>query len=298
MVDTKQKIQVFQNEEFGELTTIIINGDVWFIGKEIATALGYEKPNNSVNKFVDNSDKRYFKKSEIKTLLPQNRVLEIPNRGLTCINESGLYSLILSSKLPQAKQFKHWVTSEVLPAIRKYGSYSVAGNSTEISIAAVEKALYNPDFIINLATRLKEAEQRNTELTATNAALSDKANTWDFSSIINALVRTYANKQCRGNFSYAFGIFYKQVQYKLHINLKHRRTTKGKETDTLISFFKKSEYPLAIKVATAMCEEAGLDTGKIINEVNARNADDDVRYSLTAKGLAYFDKIKTEKMEA
>lgn len=289
MVDTKQKIQVFQNEEFGELTTIIINGDVWFIGKEIAIALGYEKPNNSVNKFVDNSDKRYFKKSEIKTLLPQNRVLEIPNRGLTCINESGLYSLILSSKLPQAKQFKHWVTSEVLPTIRKYGSYSVAGNNTEMSIEAVEKALYNPDFIINLATRLKEAEQRNTELTATNAALSDKANTWDFSSIINALVRTYANKQCRGNFSYAFGIFYKQVQYKLHINLKHRRTTKGKETDTLISFFKKSEYPLAIKVATAMCEEAGLDTGKIINEVNARNADDDVRYSLTAKGLSYLE---------
>lgn len=298
MVDTKQKIQVFQNEEFGELTTIIIDGDVWFIGREIAEILGYVNSRQAIISNVENEDKQVFTRKMLNSLKSTELTLEIPNRGLTCINESGLYSLILSSKLPQAKQFKHWVTSEVLPAIRKYGSYSVAGNNTEMSIEAVEKALYNPDFIINLATRLKEAEQRNTELTATNAALSDKANTWDFGSIINALVRTYANKQCRGNFSYAFGIFYKQVQYKLHINLKHRRTTKGKETDTLISFFKKSEYPLAIKVATAMCEEAGLDTGKIINEVNARNADDDVRYSLTAKGLAYFDKLKTEKMEA
>ena len=288
MVDTKQKIQVFQNEEFGELTTIIINGDVWFIGREIAEKMEYSNTKKAINSHVDTIDRMVITKAMLSKD-PKMGTLEIPNRGLTCINESGLYSLILSSKLPQAKQFKHWVTSEVLPTIRKYGSYSVAGNNTEMSIEAVEKALYNPDFIINLATRLKEAEQRNTELTATNAALSDKANTWDFSSIINALVRTYANKQCRGNFSYAFGIFYKQVQYKLHINLKHRRTTKGKETDTLISFFKKSEYPLAIKVATAMCEEAGLDTGKIINKVNARNADDDVRYSLTAKGLAYME---------
>lgn len=289
MVDTRQKIQVFQNEEFGELTTIIIDGNVWFIGREIAEILGYVNGRQAIISNVEKEDKQVFTRKMLNSLKSTELTFEIPNRGLLCINESGLYSLILSSKLPQAKQFKHWVTSEVLPTIRKYGSYSVAGNNTGMSVEAVEKALYNPDFIINLATRLKEAEQRNTELTATNAALSDKANTWDFGSIINALVRTYANKQCRGNFSYAFGIFYKQVQYKLHINLKHRRTAKGKETDTLISFFKKPEYPLAIKVATAMCEEAGLDTGKIINEVNARNADDDVRYSLTAKGLAYME---------
>ena len=279
MVDTKQKIQIFQNEEFGNLTTITISDDVWFIGKEVAEKLGYANTKDALKKHIDTSDKQVFLRSQIATL--EN----VPNRGLTCINESGLYSLILSSKLQSAKKFKHWVTSEVLPTIRKHGAY--------MTDETLEKALCSPDFLIKLATQLKEeqqkrreAEQRNTELTATNTALSDKANTWDFSAIINALIRNYANKNCRNNYKMAFGVFYKQVLYKLHIDLKHRRAVSGKEKDKLISFFKEYEYPSAIKVATAMCHEAGLDTGKIINEVNERNYDD-VRYTITAKGMEY-----------
>lgn len=92
----------------------------------------------------------------------ENATFEIPNRGLTIINESGLYSLIVSSKLPKAKEFKRWVTSEVLPTIRKHGAY--------MDMDVIEKALTNPDFIIQLATTLKEEKQRRMEAEAKIAA--------------------------------------------------------------------------------------------------------------------------------
>ena len=110
------ELQIFKNEEFGSLRTIEKNGEPWFVGKDVATALGYVRTANAIKAHVDEEDKKF--------LSPQNGELEnIPNRGLQIINESGLYSLILSSKLQTAKKFKHWVTSEVLPAIRKHGAY-------------------------------------------------------------------------------------------------------------------------------------------------------------------------------
>ena len=105
-------LQVFKNEEFGEIRTVTINDEVWFVGKDVAKALGYSDTFGALKKHVETDDKQNC----------QNSSFESP-RGLTVINESGLYSLILSSKLPTAKKFKHWVTSEVLPSIRKNGGY-------------------------------------------------------------------------------------------------------------------------------------------------------------------------------
>jgi len=111
------ELQVFNNTEFGGIRAVEINGEPWLVGKDVAAALGYCNTKDALATHVETDDKQIIQRSE-------NATLEIPNRGLTIINESGLYSLILSSKLPDAKRFKHWVTSEVLPTIRKTGAYS------------------------------------------------------------------------------------------------------------------------------------------------------------------------------
>lgn len=111
-------LQTFSNTEFGNIRTMMIDFEPWFVGKDVAIALGYKDTARAVREHIDDEDKRLVKVGEIPTL-------ETSNFGAYIINESGLYSLILSSKLPNAKKFKRWVTSEVLPAIRKTGSYSI-----------------------------------------------------------------------------------------------------------------------------------------------------------------------------
>lgn len=113
-METNNAIQTFNNEQFGSIRTMTIDGEPWFVGKDVASKLGYADTFGAIKKHVETDDKQNC----------QNDSFETP-RGLTVINESGLYSLILSSKLPTAKQFKHWVTSEVLPTLRKTGTYSV-----------------------------------------------------------------------------------------------------------------------------------------------------------------------------
>lgn len=112
-------VSVFDNEEFGKIRTLIINDEPWFVGKDIASILGYTKPQNAIANHVDEDDTL---KQGIMDKLGRSQ-------QTTLINESGLYSLILSSKLPSAKKFKRWVTSEVLPQIRKNNSYSMNINS-------------------------------------------------------------------------------------------------------------------------------------------------------------------------
>lgn len=108
------ELQVFTNPEFGQMRTVTIEEEPWFVGKDVAVALGYESPRAAVSKKVDPEDKGV---SEMET--PSGK------QQMTIINESGLYALIFGSKLESAKRFKHWVTHDVLPAIRKTGSYSI-----------------------------------------------------------------------------------------------------------------------------------------------------------------------------
>ena len=155
----ENKIEVFSNEEFGTVRTLTIDKEPYFVGKDVAEILAYKNTKDALATHVDEEDKRILQRSDFATLennipksaLPVNFVsADIPNRGLTIINESGLYSLILSSKLPNAKKFKRWVTAEVLPSIRKHGAYMTPDT--------LEKALYNPDFLIRLATELKDTQ--------------------------------------------------------------------------------------------------------------------------------------------
>ena len=128
------ELKVFPNREFGNIRATEIDGEPWFIGKDVAIALGYKDTKSALQDHVDQDDKRILKGGDLpplenhipKTVFPVDFVAaDIPNRGLTFINESGIYSLIFGSKLPKAKEFKRWVTSEVLPSIRKTGSYSM-----------------------------------------------------------------------------------------------------------------------------------------------------------------------------
>lgn len=142
------ELQIFNSPEFGQVRTIVKNDEIWFIGKDIANILKYTDTDYAIRTHVDEEDKKLFKPEEISGL-------KIPNRGMVFINESGLYSLVLSSKLPTAKKFKRWVTSEVLPSIRKHGGY--------LTPAKIEEVLSNPDTIIKLATELKQERAKRIE---------------------------------------------------------------------------------------------------------------------------------------
>ncbi len=113
------EIKIFNNEEFGQVRTILINNEPWLVGKDVAKALGYEDTVNAIKKHVDEEDKIVGCQNATPSITDSLGRSQYP----TLINESGLYSLIFGSKLDSAKRFKHWVTSEVLPAIRKSGSY-------------------------------------------------------------------------------------------------------------------------------------------------------------------------------
>lgn len=135
-------IQIFKNKQFGEVRVIEQNGEPWFVGKDVAEILGYSDTNKAVAMHVDNEDKKLNDKSS----------LSFGQRGAHLINESGLYSLILSSKLPQAKQFKRWVTSEVLPSIRKHGGY-INGQESMTDEELLSKALIMAQSKIEEKTR-------------------------------------------------------------------------------------------------------------------------------------------------
>lgn len=122
-------IQVFENVDFGKVRIVEVNGEPWFVGKDVAEILGYSNTRDALSKHVDDEDKA-------DVAIHDGR----QNRNMTVINESGLYSLILSSKLQSAKEFKHWVTAEVLPSIRKTGKYSARKEPSESTQARLINA--------------------------------------------------------------------------------------------------------------------------------------------------------------
>ena len=134
-------LQKFNNPDFGEIRTVKINNEPWFVGKDVTEILGYTNPSKALSDHVEEEDK-----------LNNESLSSLGQRGGWLINESGLYSLILSSKLPTAKAFKRWVTAEVLPSIRKHGAY--------MTPEQIENVLTNPDTIIQLAQNLKAEQEK------------------------------------------------------------------------------------------------------------------------------------------
>lgn len=220
------ELTVFNNEEFGEIRTLTIDGEPWLVAKDVAKALGYTNPQKAVRDHVSEEDKGV---NEMFT--PGGK------QNVTFINESGMYSLIFSSKLENAQRFKQWVTSEVLPTIRKHGAY--------MTPQTIDELIANPDTIIKLATALKEERAKAEQLKAEKERL-EKENTYK-DDVIIGLVEDIdlAEKRQRINQIVRHGVknskdigvrwnlLYNEFEKKYHINLstrleKHRNDFKPK----------------------------------------------------------------------
>ena len=213
----ENEIQVW-NYESSEARTVQVNGEPWFVGKDVATILGYNNPRDAISKRVDDEDKGVAKCDTLGGV-----------QDLTIINESGLYSLVLSSKLPNAKKFKRWVTSEVLPSIRKHGSYSVQSQFADLSPQL--------QVLIQMETRQKQIEARQAEQATALAGLEQKLqNTcevialdktaWrkDSEHLINKIAR--ATGEGYGGIRLVYEEIYRSIESRAGVSLNTRLTNK------------------------------------------------------------------------
>ncbi|HDD0320028.1 TPA: phage antirepressor [Staphylococcus aureus] len=199
-------MQVLQTFNFEELPvrTLTVDNEPYFVGKDVAEILGYSNTRDALSKHVDEDDK--------EILTSRNTTLEnLPNRGLTAVNESGLYSLIFSSKLESAKRFKRWVTSEVLPAIRKHGIYATDN--------VIEQTLKDPDYIITVLTEYKKEKEQNLLLQQEIGELKPKA---DYVDEILKSTGTLATTQIAAD----YGISAQKLNKLLHEARLQRKVNK------------------------------------------------------------------------
>ncbi len=163
-------LKIFSNKEFGEIRTIIDeHSEPWFVGKDVAKALGFANTRDAIRTHVFEEDKGV---DLVDTLGGRQK--------MTMVNESGLYALVFGSQLEDAKKFKHWVTSEVLPAIRKHGAYMTDG--------VIERTLSDPDYLIMLATNLKEEKAKR--------ALAEAQNEKNKPKVLFADTVSASNRSC------------------------------------------------------------------------------------------------------
>jgi len=242
-------IKIFKNDEFGEMRTVTINNEVWFVGKDIAKILGYSNTRDALIKHVDSEDKN--------TVAIHDGNKGNPNQ--TIINESGMYSLILSSKLPQAKQFKRWVTSEVLPTIRKTGGYvnndDLFLNTYLPNADEATKLLFKAQLQVvrDLNGKVEKLEEEKEILLTESLTIEDSR------ILINAMIRKIAANKFHSNFSACWNSFYVQINYKLGINLK------GRGKSPYINHLTKKEMIKAEKVVRAWAVNLEMDLSDILN---------------------------------
>lgn len=221
------ELQVFNNAEFGSVRTTTVNGEVMFVAKDVATILGYSNPRDAINKHVDDEDKGVAKCDTLGGV-----------QDLTIINESGLYSLILSSKMPNARKFKRWVTSEVLPAIRRHGMY------------VTEDLIANPDLAIAAFQALKAEREKRQALEETVAVqaqqiaeLKPKATYYDVvlkckdAVNISVIAKDYGwSAQRMNEYLHQKGVQYKQADiwllYQKHAGCGYTKTNTHVYEDT------------------------------------------------------------------
>lgn len=172
MLKIQNSIEVFENPIFGQIRMVMVDDEPWFVAKDISDKLGYAQTSNMMKRIDDEDSK--------------SSVLDGMNMKSLLINESGLYSAIIGSKLPSAKQFKRWVTSEVLPSIRKHGAYATKDT--------IDKIISNPDYGIALLQSLKEEREKREEAERRNAILSHVNKTYTMTEIAKELGLRSANE--------------------------------------------------------------------------------------------------------
>ena len=250
------EVTVFKNlvhPEFGELRTVEIDGEPWFVGKDVAAALGYSNTRDALSRHIDNEDKTS---------------VVIPDSGsnykskTTLINESGLYSLILSSKLPSAKEFKHWVTSEVLPSIRKNGAY-IRNQENMTPAEIVARGLIAAQKIIE--EREKEIVHLNNRcgrLTQTIAEKQDVINAISRNvpaptkrMMLNRVMRRRSPELAQSRWSYLYARFDEIYHKNVKIRMKNYNAEPGhRKCYSILDFIEKvlnmldELYDLAVKL--------------------------------------------------
>lgn len=147
------EMQIFSNPKFGEIRTLMIDGNMWFVGKDVAQALEYSNPQKAIRDHVDEQDKGV-----------NEMVTPGGPQKLIIINESGLYGLIFGSKLDRAKEFTRWVTSEVLPSIRKTGSYSISNDLNNITVEVMQSPEFINTCLLALQARNEEIELKDAKI--------------------------------------------------------------------------------------------------------------------------------------
>ena len=221
------KITVFNNDEFGSIRTWVVDDEPWFVGKDIATILGYAKPENAIANHVDDEDKT--------STLIQGSGSNYKSKAIL-VNESGLYSLILSSKLPNAKKFKRWVTGEVLPSIRKTGSYGKPMSQLEI-------AQYSINLLIEQERKMKALEAQQGEQVKRLDIIDSRLEVLNGVHIegtgrdrLNAMIRAYVVKKgisyAEGwkNFKKAYNHAFRTCLGALLTNYANKNNLKSKPT--------------------------------------------------------------------
>jgi prophage antirepressor-like protein len=194
-------VQVFENKEFGQIRTVEIDGQPWFVGKDVTSILGYTNASEAMKYHVDEDDK-----------LNSKMLSSLGQRGGWIINESGLYSLILSSKLPTAKAFKRWVTSEVLPTIRKHGAY--------INDDVLHNMQEDSDYSAELLRNLTAERNRSNALINKMAQLAPKAHYHDIIlQCPDAIPVTFIAKDYGMS-----GAAFNKLLYKLNVQFRIGRT--------------------------------------------------------------------------
>ena len=198
MIPMKRQLQQFHHEEFGGIRAVSIDGEPWFVGKDVAEALGYQNGSRDVNRHVDEEDRKSM-------MIPQYQNGTLVSRT-TLINESGLYSLILSSTLPLAKKFKRWVTSEILPSIRRTGSYTQEPHP-----------FTTPEGVSVLCHAYLELEDENNQLTGQVEALAPKARYYDYILQSKSLLQTSVIAKDYGMSAVAFNRLLRdlRIQYRM-----------------------------------------------------------------------------------
>lgn len=221
-------LQVFENTEFGKIRALEINGEPWFVGKDVADVLGYSNSRDALSKHVDEEDKN--------TVAFHDGNKGNPNQ--TIINESGLYSLILSSKLPGAKKFKRWVTSEILPSIRKTGGYQIPQSPMDALKLMVQVAEENRQMIQAVDNDLQQFKQDMPILGIEESKITNAVKRKGLDCLGGKDTPAYANKSLRGKI---YADIYSQL--KREFGVSSYKAIKRNQSDRAIRIIRAYKMP-------------------------------------------------------
>lgn len=250
-------VATFSSDEFGSVRTVMIDGNPWFVGKEVAAILGYERDTKAVVDHVDEDD-RIMVDGKTQSQFG----IELGQRGGWLINESGLYSLIMLSKMPSARRFKRWVTSEVLPTIRKTGGY-IADSDKMVDTYCSGYDETTKRIVSSLLGSMKASQDKINGLQREVDLLSRQARTYNPKAVVAALVRSFAAHCLDNDFQKGFRLFYKDLYYKKQIMLNRRLGGKSQ-----LDRVRDDEWYDVVEVAVALCVTHGVDVERAINSVN------------------------------